>query len=508
MIDKLFIKRNSLVPIRPDFKLLDFIIHHFNRKSNSVDTFLNQIRYMLLQHFNNVPTSFLAVSAFKYPNESVEFGGIFDKLQDCHLHHVQKYLSTDEDILDSFNSARTYFTLYPVMVDLLEKTYRILVLKEKDLPLVEKKEEDDVTVLRVNLHMALMKNISQQQTKGNEYFTRIFKSIRTAELNVLSELFTLWLHKLSIMRETQNIWEKECSDIEVFLNELGKLQSEIVPPPPPPPSPPKYNVLDEIPAAPPSPPPPPPPSETPESPSISSQLNENFTTPIRARSKKSKSPRKRTRIPINITPAPSNEQSVEEHILQTIEVEQTVITRVQKTAVKRTRKDAFESSEELSGQEETTAHADENNTTAPVENNSNEVKKRGKKPQRKRRRVQADSVDACTVCSSSEDPEGNPRIMCADCNRWYHALCAELVISPSLFENKNFFCFECQLKHRDEDAKLPKNDKNRPWCYCRQPYKNKEMIQCTRCCIWYHKQCVGDKPKTKFMCLYCINLEV
>jgi hypothetical protein len=539
LLDELFIKRNDKVPVRPNYAMLDYLVQHFNRKSNSVETFLNQIRFMLLDHFNKIPTSFLAVTALKHPNDSVEFGNIFDKLESSHLEQLQR-LTKEEDVLDSFNYARNYFALQPILFNLLEKSYRILHEKERDIPLQEDKENKKVIVQRVNIHMVLLR--LESPTKRNMYFSRMLKGIDEASEEGLMELFKVWLHSLTYMRNSQNAWEKECEELEGMIKDLEKYRVESIT---------QLQAvenasketLDAVPAAPPSPIPPPPPSfSPPKSPSFSMDFDmidnmpqpqfimedvltssappffddfisdsiplqplEDFhvaadisfgsnasstdidalsshgtepvipspqQTPMRSRAKAGASPRRRTRIPA-VTPVPQ-----------------------EKLGTKRSREEAFE---EAKNSDDENGEENEAEVATPTDKQTESVADTEDVQPLKKRRLEE---TACSTCRETHDAETNPLMLCADCNLWNHAACAGVAISPSLFDDKNFFCYGCQIKHKQED-KL-RSGTNQLHCYCRQPSRVGPMQQCTQCSLWYHKKCIG-KTSSKFTCLYCDN---
>ncbi|KAL0485922.1 origin recognition complex subunit 3 [Acrasis kona] len=205
LIDELFIKHNRNVPIHPSHHLLKFLIHSFKSKTSNFDSFLNQVRYMLLEHFNTEPLSLLGVAAYQYPNDSEEFGTILDAFDATSLLNTIKF-EPDDDILTELDQARQLFPLHQLIVQLTELSYRMLVRNE----CISHTTPGDAQ-LRVDLHVELMNNSTQ-------VVDDLLNKIKKCSKSILIELCTQWTNILVSQRDQ---FEKECEELEMILKSLG-----------------------------------------------------------------------------------------------------------------------------------------------------------------------------------------------------------------------------------------------------------------------------------------------
>ena len=110
--------------------------------------------------------------------------------------------------------------------------------------------------------------------------------------------------------------------------------------------------------------------------------------------------------------------------------------------------------------------------------------------------------------------ESGMMLACGKCKNWFHGECLGLA-DEDILTISEFYCPECLLK--DQRLNITYHDTSSPiiehdsFCHCQGP-ESGLMIECNKCKIWYHNNCIGlNEADTKNILLYfcqnCINTD-
>ena len=180
ILDRLFIRNNKNIYVRPGYETFKFMLNHFLQKSMSVLDFQHQIKHLYQFFFHANILSFLAPTINRFAINSSQYNLVTSSLLLVHKNQLSRMMGEEFSVEEMGNSVAEYYqhrTLLPSVVNLLEKSYRILKLKERDVTDDgEEEEEEAVLQLRVKIYESLLE--PHKPISKNHYFSEIIKLLQ------------------------------------------------------------------------------------------------------------------------------------------------------------------------------------------------------------------------------------------------------------------------------------------------------------------------------------------
>ncbi|KAL9644669.1 hypothetical protein ABK040_015408 [Willaertia magna] len=227
LINGLFISRNDDIFIRPSFDILNFLIEGFNN-SLSVDRITNHLNYLYFRHYYDNTLAIVSNLFFRAKNQE-EINKVLNHPEIISLFSTVTSVTsvfgsspTVENILSCLEHFQSFFSLHPLIIDLIEIAIRCLVYKENDVRnKINRQEENDLILeLRVKIHYALM---GIKKFNHQPWFRQITNGlISGVSLENIIEFLICWNLKIE---EYNNLVQKTLY-IEQ-LNEINNILKEL-----------------------------------------------------------------------------------------------------------------------------------------------------------------------------------------------------------------------------------------------------------------------------------------